>query len=104
MLDQKNAILAMHIRGDVHRTALPRSLLDITVGADNAAARQQTPRAELGLETQTIVVGSFCAVAASQLGQIFCGPRRHQADDAADSARSIEVAGAAAHHFDAIDR
>ena len=101
MLGQQNTVLAMNVACDIDGAALPGSLLDIAIGSDNASGCQHAPRPLLGLKTESFVVGALRTAAALEFSEIGSGPRRHQIDDAADGARSVEIAGAAAHQFDA---
>ena len=103
VLRQYHAVLAVHIAGQIHGAALKRSLLDVSVGAQHAPGRQQSPWPSLGLQQQAVVVRSFRAIAAPQLGRVAAWPRLHHVYHAANGARSVQVARASAHHFDALD-
>ena len=103
-LDQEQAVLAVNVGGTIDRAALRRGFLDVPVGAESAAGSEQAPGAALGLREQAVIECAFGAVAGPQFAEILGGPRRDQADHAAHGAGAVEVAGAAAHQFDALDR
>ena len=57
----------MHVAGDVDRAALRWRLLNVAVGADEAAGGEQAPRAVLGRRQHAVVVGAFAAVGGADL-------------------------------------
>src|ERR1035438_4810705 len=94
----------MDVACDIDGPALPGSFLDVAVGSDNASGGQHAPWTTPGLETEGVVVGTFRTAAVLEFSKIGGGPRRYQIDDAADGARSIEIAGAATYQLNAFQR
>src|ERR1019366_4121135 len=103
VLDQKNAILAVHIAGQIDGTALVGSFLNVSVGAESAAGGEHAPGAAFGLKQQAVLVGALRAVAAAQFGTVAGRATRNDIEHAADGARSVKITGAAAHHFNTFD-
>ena len=103
MLGEEQRVLAVDVAGCVDGAALGWGFLDEAVGAEQAAGSEHSPGAAVGLEQQAGVVGSFAAVAGTEFGLPGCWTDGNDVDDAADGAGTIEIAGAAADQFDALD-
>ncbi len=93
----------MHVGSSIDRTALRWGFLDVSIGAQRTACGKQTPGAMFCFSEQTGIESGFVAVTCPQLGTIGRGAGRDDVDDAADGARSIQVAGTAADDFDAVN-
>ena len=103
VLGQQQRVLRVYAAGNVHGAARGGRNLDVAIGACYAACAEQTPRAVFGLCQRAGVVGAFAAAGGAHfqlLGGGMCG---NEADHAADGRRAVEVAGAAAHQFHAVD-
>src|ERR1019366_2733388 len=101
--DQEKTILRVHVGSGIDRAALPPSLLDVAVSAQRAARGQQAPGTVLGLDQQAFVVGTLRTVAGLEFSHAGGGPRQPQVDDAANGARTVKIAGTAAHQLDVLD-
>src|ERR1035438_9134040 len=69
-LAQQHAVLAVCVRCNIDRPALPQRLLYIPLGPQPAAGSQQPPRPALALNQQAVVVCAFRPVARAQFNQI----------------------------------
>ena len=101
MLDQREAGARMHVRVHIYRPALPRSFLDVAVRAHQGSGDFPAPWAAPALGKHALRVGVLPAVRGAYFERI-CGRLGDaEADHAANRARSIEVAGAAADQLHA---
>jgi hypothetical protein len=102
-IGEEQAILAVDVGGLIDGAALDGCFLDVAVGSERACAKEQSPGAVEGLGHRIVVPGLLAAIAGTELGGVGCGRERDHVDHAADSARTIEVACAAADQLNLAD-
>ena len=100
-LGQQHCVLAVDVAGDIDRAALRGRLLNVAVSSQQAARDEQAPGSVVRFGEQAVVVCSLAAIAGAEFSGVGRGAHGDHADHAADGAGTVEIAGAAAHQFDA---
>ena len=77
--------------------------LDVAVGAERAAGGEQSPGSVFRFGERAGIVGAFAAVAGADFDEVGGRPDGDHVEHAADGAGTIEIAGAAADEFGALN-
>ena len=100
---EDECVLAVNVAGNVDRAALGWRFLNVAVGTDEAAGGEKTPWPMMSRCQQAVVVGAFAAHCGTELDPVGRRAYGNHVDHAADGARSVEVADAAANKLDVAD-